>query len=174
MVLVWHMGQSGRTMVMMLSPFVQAGALPNSQSPVDTEGGGDGASMEPSRSPPLVNIAHFRKVNVLVETKSTRGGQPSGLAIGTMLSGRTWQTGGCQCRATFFDVMDGHRLFDASGFVCEDDNDAIIRATVLAIGVSLDTPEDDPERRIAIINDAGREIGTVPVYSRPSYENPAK
>jgi len=49
-----------------------------------------------------------------------------------------------------------------------------IRATVLAIGVSLDKPEDEPERRIAIINDAGREIGPVPVYSRPSYENPAK
>jgi hypothetical protein len=45
---------------------------------------------------------------------------------------------------------------------------------VLAIGVSLDMPEDDPERRIAIINDAGREIGNVPVYSKPSYENPAK
>jgi hypothetical protein len=39
----------------------------------------------------------------------------------------------------FFDVKDGHRLFDASGFVCEDDTDAIIRATVLTIGVSLDT-----------------------------------
>jgi len=25
----------------------------------------------------------------------------------------------------FFDVKDGHRLFDASGFVCEDDTDAI-------------------------------------------------
>jgi hypothetical protein len=73
----------------------------------------------------------------------------------------------------FFDVKNGHRLFDASGFVCEDDTDAIIRATVLAIGVSLDTPENDPERRIAIINDAGREIGNVPVYSRPSSENPA-
>ena len=48
---------------MMLSPLVQAGALQNSQSPVDTEGGGDGASMEPSRSPPLFNMAHFRKVN---------------------------------------------------------------------------------------------------------------
>ena len=73
----------------------------------------------------------------------------------------------------FFDVKDGHRLFDASGFICED-TDAIIRATVLAIGVSLDKPQDDPERRIAMINDAGREIGTVPVYSRPSCENPAK
>jgi hypothetical protein len=74
----------------------------------------------------------------------------------------------------FFNVEDGHRLFDASGFVCDDDTDAIIRGSVLAIGVSLDTPKDDPERRIAIINDEGREIGTVPVYSTPSYKNPAK
>jgi hypothetical protein len=45
---------------------------------------------------------------------------------------------------------------------------------VFAIGVSIDKPEDDPERRIAIIDDAGREIGNVPVYSKPSYKNPAK
>ena len=63
---------------------------------------------------------------------------------------------------------------NASGFDCENDADALARATVLAIGVSLDKPEDDPERRISIIDDAGREIGTVPVYSKPSYENPAK
>ena len=69
---------------------------------------------------------------------------------------------------------NGHRLIDASGFVCDDDNAALIKATMLAIGVSLDKPEDDPDRRVAIINDAGHEIGTVPVYSRPSYENPAK
>ena len=74
----------------------------------------------------------------------------------------------------FFDVEDGHRLFDATGFVCDDDTDAIIKAAVLAIGVSLDTPEDDPERRIAIINDAGHEVGTVPVYSKASNKNPAK
>jgi hypothetical protein len=74
----------------------------------------------------------------------------------------------------FFDVADGHRLFDKSGFYCHDDTDAIVRAAVLAIGVSLDKPEDDPERRIAIINDQGREIGSVPVYSKPSYENPAR
>ncbi|MBR1156875.1 DUF6894 family protein [Bradyrhizobium sp. JYMT SZCCT0428] len=74
----------------------------------------------------------------------------------------------------FFNIEDGHRFFDASGFVCENDTAALIRASVLAIGVSLDNPEDDPQRRIAIINDAGREIGTVPVYSKPSYQNPAK
>jgi hypothetical protein len=73
----------------------------------------------------------------------------------------------------FFDVADGHRLFDKSGFVCDDDTDAIVRAAVLAIGVSLDKPEDDPERHVAIINDQGREIGTVPVYSKPSEKHPA-
>jgi len=74
----------------------------------------------------------------------------------------------------FFDVADGHRLFDKAGFVCDDDVDAIVRAAVLAVGVSLDTPKDDPERRVAIINDQGCEIGTVPVYSEPSLEHPAK
>src|SRR5665213_4283385 len=74
----------------------------------------------------------------------------------------------------FFDVEDGHRLFDPTGFVCDDDIEAIIRATVLAIGTSLDKPADDPERRIAVINDQGHKIGSVPVYSKPSLENPAK
>jgi hypothetical protein len=74
----------------------------------------------------------------------------------------------------FFDVADGHRLFDSKGFLCDDDMDALIKAAVLAVGVSLDAPEDDPERRIAIVNDYGREIGHVPVYSKPSFEHPAK
>ena len=62
-VLVWHVGQIGRRMGMMLSPLVQAGALQNSQSPVDTRGGGDGISLEPFAIPPLFHFAHFRKVN---------------------------------------------------------------------------------------------------------------
>jgi hypothetical protein len=74
----------------------------------------------------------------------------------------------------FFDVTNGHRLFDKSGFVCDDDTDAITQAAVLAIGVALYKPGDDPKRRVAVINDEGREIGTVPVYSQPSYANPAR
>ena len=35
---------------MMLSPLVQAGALQNFPSPVDTEGGGDETNVEPPRS----------------------------------------------------------------------------------------------------------------------------
>jgi hypothetical protein len=89
-------------------------------------------------------------------------------------SGLVANLGGCQMPRYFFDVADGHRLFDSSGFICDDDISAIIRATVLAVGISLDQPEDDPERHIAIINDRGHKIGEVPVYSKPSYENPAK
>jgi hypothetical protein len=51
------------------SPLVRAGALKNSQSPVDTEG----AVMDQrgtSEVLPLFHFAHFRKVNVLVEAKS--------------------------------------------------------------------------------------------------------
>jgi len=74
----------------------------------------------------------------------------------------------------FFNVADGHRLLDRSGFVCDDDIDAIIRAAVLAIGVSLNKPkDDDPERRITIINDQGRRIGHVPMSSKTSAKHPA-
>ena len=65
-VLVWQVGQIGRRMGMMLSPLVQAGALQNSQSPVDTRGGGDRTSMELFAIPPLVNIAlTFEKLTQL-------------------------------------------------------------------------------------------------------------
>jgi hypothetical protein len=49
-----------------------------------------------------------------------------------------------------------------------------MRATVLAIGISIDTPKDDLERQIAVVNDEGCKIGYVPEYSEPSYENPAR
>jgi hypothetical protein len=74
----------------------------------------------------------------------------------------------------FFDIKDGHSLIDPSGLDCESDADAIDRAKVIAIGVSLDKPEVDPERHIAIRNDAGQPVSEVPVYSTPSAEHPAK
>ena len=74
----------------------------------------------------------------------------------------------------FFDVTNGHRLSDPTGFDCDDDDDAITQAAVFAIGVSLYRPGDGPDRRIAILNEDGREIGNVPVYPKPSHDNPAK
>jgi hypothetical protein len=74
----------------------------------------------------------------------------------------------------FFDIKDGHRLIDPSGFECASDTDAIDKAKVIAIQVSLDKPAVDPKRRIVIRNDAGKEISNVVVYSTPSVEHPAK
>jgi hypothetical protein len=48
---------------MMLSPLVQAGALQNSQSPVDTEGNGDSGSMEPFRVRRWSKLLTLEKLN---------------------------------------------------------------------------------------------------------------
>jgi hypothetical protein len=68
----------------------------------------------------------------------------------------------------FFDTKDGHRLIDPAGSECESDKDAVEKAKVLAIGVSLDKPEVDPKRHIAVMNSDRKEISRVPVYSKPS------
>jgi hypothetical protein len=68
----------------------------------------------------------------------------------------------------YFDIKDGHRLVDPSGLNFKNDNDALAKAEVIAIGVSLDKPAVDPKRHIAVLNDSREEIFRVPVYSKPS------
>jgi hypothetical protein len=68
----------------------------------------------------------------------------------------------------YFDIKDGRRLTDLSGLDFKNDGDAIAKARVIAIGVSLDKPAVDPERHIAVLNDSREEIFRVPVYSKPS------
>ena len=67
----------------------------------------------------------------------------------------------------YFDIKDGHTLVDPSGSNFKDDNDAIAKAEVIAIEVSLDKPAVDPKRHIAVLNDSREEIFRVPVYSKP-------
>ncbi len=67
----------------------------------------------------------------------------------------------------FFDIKDGHRLVDPSGMNFASDDEAIARAKVFAIQVSLDTPKSDPMRHIAVLNQDGDEVSRVPVYSKP-------
>jgi hypothetical protein len=126
-------------------------------------GGGDGPAWN-LRDPHCWSILlTFQKLMHWSKPNQTRRPPTQRRCYRNNAAWKNWRTGGCQCRATFLMLRTRPQaFFDASGFVCEDDTDAIIRATVLAIGVSLDKPEDDPERRIAIINDAGREIGNVP------------
>jgi hypothetical protein len=68
----------------------------------------------------------------------------------------------------FFDIKDGHRLVDPSGSNCKNDEAAIEKAKVIAIGVSLDKPAVDPTRRISILTADRVKIFTVPVYSKPT------
>ena len=68
----------------------------------------------------------------------------------------------------FFDIKDGHRLVDPSGSDFKNDSEAIQRAKIMAIGVSLDQPEVDPTRHISVLNASRDEVFKVPVYSRPS------
>ena len=68
----------------------------------------------------------------------------------------------------YFDIKDGHRLVDPAGLNFKADDDAIARAQVIAIVVSIDKPEVDPKRHIAVLNASRKEIFRVPVYSKPS------
>ena len=68
----------------------------------------------------------------------------------------------------YFDIKDGHSLVDPSGLNFKDDDDAIAKAEVIAIGISLDKPAVDQVRHIAVLNDSREEIFRMPVYSKPS------
>ena len=68
----------------------------------------------------------------------------------------------------YFDIKDGHGLVDPSGSEFKNDDAAIAKAKVIAIGVSLDKPAVDPKRRIAVLNGSREQIFSVAVYSKPS------
>jgi hypothetical protein len=68
----------------------------------------------------------------------------------------------------YFDIKDAHRLVDPSGLDFKNDDAAIAKAKVIAIGVSLDKPAVDPERHIAVLNESREENFKVPVFSKPS------
>jgi hypothetical protein len=68
----------------------------------------------------------------------------------------------------YFDIKDGHTLMDPAGLDFKNDDDAIAKAKVIAIGVSLDKPAVDPKRHIAVLNGSREEIFRVAVYSKPS------
>jgi hypothetical protein len=68
----------------------------------------------------------------------------------------------------YFDINGGHRFVDLSGSEFKNDDAAIAKARVIAIGVSLDKPAVDPKRHIAVLNGLREQIFSVPVYSKPS------
>jgi hypothetical protein len=50
-----------------------------------------------------------------------------------------------------FDIKDGQRPVDPAGLDFKNDDAAIARAKVIAIGVSIDKPAVDPKQHIAVL-----------------------
>ena len=115
----------------------------HSQSPVEAE---------------EVNIAQFQKFDIAVN--HTRSG--------TLVGMRHWLSRRWPMPRYYFDIKDGHGLGDPSGLELKNDDAAIAKAKVIAIGVSLDKPAVDPKRHIAVLNGSRQQIFSVPVYSEPS------
>ena len=62
----------------------------------------------------------------------------------------------------YFDIKDGHRFVDPSGSDLINDDAAIAKAKLLAIGISIDKPAVDPKRHIAVLNGLREEISGCP------------
>jgi hypothetical protein len=113
----------------------------------------------------LVKIAHSRKFAVSVNLSAGRG-TPAGIGHWSR-----WRRPMPHYYFDIFDIKDGHRPADPAGLDFKNDDAAIARAKVIAIGVSIDKPAVDPRRHIAVLNGLREEIFRVPVYSKPSMSN---
>ena len=60
----------------------------------------------------------------------------------------------------FFEVQNGHRLVDPSGADCASDEEAIKQARLIAAQIAAAVPSS-ATRRVAVIDDEGREVGSV-------------
>jgi hypothetical protein len=65
----------------------------------------------------------------------------------------------------FFDVKNGHRLIDASGLDCKDDNEAAIKADIIAKQIAKDAPPSAPSRHIAVLDSDRKQISAVLINS---------
>jgi hypothetical protein len=110
----------------------------------------------------LINIAHFLRNSSL---------PPTIAADGTLAGIRHWLNWRWPMPHYYFDIEDGHRFVDPSGSDLINDDAAIAKAKVLAIGIYIDKPAVDPKRHIAVLNGLREEIFRVPVYSKPSMSN---
>jgi hypothetical protein len=149
------------------------------------ERGGDAMIMRFRFANLVVSIAHFQKFDDVVQSSPLNRKALSNLigrilfnpsSAGTIhrrnsyrttdiLSGISWRW---SMPHYYFDIKDGHSLVDPSGLNLKTDDDAIARAQAIAIMVSIDKPEDDPKRHIAVLNGSREEIFRVPVYSKPT------
>jgi hypothetical protein len=63
----------------------------------------------------------------------------------------------------FFDLVDGARLVDPSGFDCRDDQDAKTKAKIIAKQIEADTPAAPVQRHVEVLNEDRAKVSKVPV-----------
>jgi hypothetical protein len=66
----------------------------------------------------------------------------------------------------YFEVVDGTTLKDPSGLDCRDALDAEAKAKIIAHQVATDAPPVSHPRRIAIVDEDGNQVSSVPVGGR--------
>jgi hypothetical protein len=62
----------------------------------------------------------------------------------------------------FFDIKNGHRLVDPTGVACASDTDAEQKGRVMARQLAANGPSS-PARRLAVIDEQGRELAVIPI-----------
>jgi hypothetical protein len=68
-----------------------------------------------------------------------------------------------------FDIADGIRLEDPVGLDCRNENDAKIKADLIARQIAIDLADGNQGRSVIVVNEAGSEIYQAPVKAdRPA------
>lgn len=63
----------------------------------------------------------------------------------------------------YFDVKNGHRLVDPAGIDCASDEEARKQGEAIASQIAADIPTRAGIRRVAVIDEEGREVAAIPV-----------
>jgi hypothetical protein len=64
----------------------------------------------------------------------------------------------------YFDVKNGHRLIDPSGLDCDNDNDAMSKAKVIAREIAGAVENPSVPRKVAVMNSDRHEIDHVNIH----------
>jgi hypothetical protein len=65
----------------------------------------------------------------------------------------------------YFDLCNGYRLADPSGVDCRDEEEAMATAAVIAREIAADASPGSAQRRVAVLDESGKKIASVPIGS---------
>jgi hypothetical protein len=71
-------------------------------------------------------------------------------------------SGGRAMPVYHFELANGHRLADPSGLECESDQDARVKARIMARQIAADL-DDNTDRSLVVVDESGAEIYKLPL-----------